>query len=77
MQNANPKDLLIVPEGLRTTESIKLHTETLLRTVDEFEEANADVVNYLGTKWKVYNVANRQIGGYYKVIAIDTKVAAS
>lgn len=73
VQNANPDDLLIVPEGLRTTESIKLHTKGILKTADEVGEVNADVVNYDCKKWRVYNVADRKIGGYYKAIAIRIK----
>ena len=73
VQNANPDDLLVVPEGLRTTESIKLHTTTFLKTVDEDGEASADLIAYNGVNWRVYNVANRKIGNYYKAVAIRIK----
>ena len=73
VQNANPKDLLVVPEGLRTSESIKIHTTSEMKTVDEVGETDADVVEYNSKNYRVYNVADRQIGNYYKAIAVRMK----
>lgn len=75
VQNANPKDMMMVDEGLRDQEGIKLHTQSELRTVEEVRETNADVVNYQGHEWRIYNVADRKIGGYYKAIAIQIKAS--
>jgi len=69
VQNASPKDLLVLEEGMRTEETIKLHTTfELVSQVDGV--SNGDKLTYLGSTYQVYNVANRQIGGYYKALAI-------
>jgi len=62
VQNATPKDLKVLPEGNRNDEAIKVHTT--------FEILEQDKIDYRGSVWLVYNVADRKIGGYYKAIAI-------
>lgn len=75
VQNANPDDMMIVPETLRTSEAIKIHTrsDAEIKTVDEVGETNADLVLWDNWKWRVYSVADRRIGGYYKAIAVRIK----
>lgn len=63
VQNATPNDLKVLPEGNRGDESIKIHTQFELII-------QSDVINYNGSSWLVFNVADRKIGGYYKAIAI-------
>lgn len=70
VQNANPRDLQVLPEGLRTTESIKIFSKTLFKTVEEAGQTNADTVQYEGFNWLVHSVARRTIGGYFKSIAV-------
>lgn len=62
IQNASPKDLLVLDEGDRTTESVKIHTITQL--------LEKDVVSYKGGSWLIKNVAHRFIGNYHKAIAV-------
>lgn len=74
VQSASSDDLLTVPEGLRTTESLKLHTKVLLKTVSEVGETEADLIVADGLTWLAQSVANRnQAGGYYKTICIRVK----
>lgn len=62
VQNATPDDLKVLPEGNRNDEAIKIHTT--------FQLLNQDIVSYKGLDWLVFNVANRYIGNYKKVIAV-------
>lgn len=69
VQNATPDDLEILPEGQRTNESIKIHTEYELIPQDG-TTTTGDIITYRGDNWLVHNVAHRHIGGYHKAIAI-------
>lgn len=62
VQNANPRDLKVLPEGDRNTEAIKIHTETEIK--------QKDLISYDSSSWLVSNISNRRIGNYYKVIAV-------
>ena len=61
VQNTTPKDLKVLPEGGRTEEVIKIHTKFELIPQEDY-------ILYDNANWLVNNVANRKIGGYYKVI---------
>lgn len=69
VQNALPDDLLTLPEGNRSEESIKIHT-TFELVPNVSNTTTGDRINYLNNVYLVHNVANRQIGGYYKAIAV-------
>lgn len=68
VQNANPDDLKVLPEGNRTDETIKLHTTTALQA--QTNTYNGDIITYHGDSYLVHNVANRRIGNYYKALAV-------
>jgi len=70
IQNANPDDLILLPEGTRTTEAVKIHTISTIKTVSEAGESNADTFDYNGSRYRVYDVFTRKIGNYVKAIAI-------
>ena len=74
VQQARPKDLQQLPEHDRTTETIVLHSETKLRTVDEKNGLPADVVQHDGQNWKVVAVSTHQSGvlDHYKMLAQRT-----
>jgi len=73
IQNATPTDLLVLPEGERTTESIKIHTTTLLATASETNGTAADEIEYKGGLYKIMSAADRKtLGNYYKAIAVYT-----
>ncbi len=74
VQNAQPNDLILLPEGTRSTEAVKLHTTTKINTVSEVGETNADTFTYDGDTYKIYDVFKRKIGNYYKGIAIRIKL---
>ena len=67
VQNATAEDLLVLEEGNRTSEGLKLHTTTKLYPVSD--GTYKDQISYDSETWTVYSVADRKIGGYYKVIA--------
>lgn len=69
VQNANAQDLEVLPEGDRSNETIKIHTKTQLIALVE-GTTEGDTVAYKGFNWKVYNVAARYIGNYFKAILI-------
>jgi len=73
IQNANPDDLILLPEGTRTTEAVKIHTTSIVRTVSEFSESDADQFIYDGSRYRVYDVFDRKIGNYVKAVAIRIK----
>lgn len=74
IQNANPDDLILLPEGIRTTESVKIHTVSKVKTVSEVGETDADQFLHDGKRYRIYNTADRKIGNYYKAIAIRIKL---
>lgn len=69
VQNANAQDLLVLPEGLRSEQTIKIHTTTRLIALIE-GTTSGDSVAYDGANWTVYNLADRKIGNYYKAILV-------
>jgi hypothetical protein len=75
LQNANPDDLQNLPEGLRTSEAIKVHSVERMVPVSESSQALADVILEDGKEYIVQSVANRKIGNYYKAIAVKRKAS--
>lgn len=70
VQNAQADDLILLPEGSRSSEAVKIHTVTKVKTVSENGESNADIFSYNGKTYKIYDVFERKIGNYYKAVAI-------
>jgi hypothetical protein len=69
VQNSEPRDLLVLEEGNRTSESIKIHT--IFRLYPEIASTHkGDIINYDNEQWLIYNVAYRFIGNYNKALAI-------
>ncbi len=73
VQNANADDLILLPEGTRTSEAIKIHTVTKVKTVSEDGETNADTLSYDGDTYRLYAVNKRKIGNYFKAVGIRIK----
>jgi len=73
VQNAQPDDLILLPEGTRSTEAVKIHTVSVVKTVSEVGETNADTFFYDGDTYRVYDVFKRKIGNYFKAVAIRIK----
>lgn len=74
IQNANPDDLILLPEGTRTTEAVKIHTTAEVKTVSEAGETDADQFLYNGHRYRIYDVFDRRIGNYFKAVAIRIKL---
>lgn len=71
VQNATPDEVMTLPEGERTKETIKIHSTELLATADEDNGIAADQIEYQGGLYKVMSVANRKtLGNYYKALAV-------
>lgn len=61
VQNATFRDLLVLEEGSRNIEAIKIHTQYPLMM--------NDIINYNNIHWLVFNIAYRAIGAYTKILA--------
>lgn len=75
LQNATAEDLQNLPEGLRTSEAIKVHSVSEMHPVSEGNQALADVILEDGKEYLIQSVANRKIGNYYKAIAVKRKAS--
>lgn len=70
VQPASGRDLLRLPEGLRTRETIAIWTSDELRTANETTGTPADVVGYGGASYQVELVEDwAGLGGFRKAIA--------
>lgn len=70
IQSAEPDDLILLPEGTRTTKAVKIYTTSSIQTVSEVGETDADQFDYDNSRYRVFDVANRKIGKYFKAVAI-------
>ena len=70
VQAPSAKDLLVLPEGLRTNSVIKLHSTSILQGVSEEDESTADRFEYRGRQYMVQSATDQAIGVYYKALAI-------
>lgn len=76
VQDATADDLLVLPEGERTEDSIKIHTKEFIQTASEAAQVAADTIVHEGELFKVMKVFKRKtLGNYYKAIAVRTGVA--
>jgi hypothetical protein len=62
VQPASSKDLLLLPEGERTRETVKVYTATELFTVDVVASRPADRFVYDGRTFEVLNVSTFKMG---------------
>jgi hypothetical protein len=71
IQIAEGRDLLILPEGLRSKEIIVVFTATLLTTAKATAPQNdADQLTYLGAQWEIVTAEDRSgPGNYYRCLA--------
>ena len=68
-QSLTANERLALPEAVRNKETVKVHTQTELKTADEVAQIDADVLTYQGKNYLVTQVFNRNtLGGYYKAI---------
>lgn len=70
IQPTTPQDLLRLPEGLRTKDSVTIWTDTLLRMALAPSGYKADVVEYQGQAYEVQTIWNwAESGEFYKAVA--------
>lgn len=63
---AQPKDLVLIPEGDRVTGALKVLThDRLLQTRDD---GLGDIVTYHGTRYKVSTVSDDSYYGFYRSV---------
>ena len=70
VQIANPDDMKLLPEGIMSIGSLKIHTKSELITISTVGEKGADTFSYNGFTYKIHTVFDTKIGAYYKGIAI-------
>ena len=63
-----------LPEGLRAEDAVIVYTETLLRTVDQFDGTKADQIELDGRRYEALNVENWARNGlrldHYKAVFV-------
>ena len=65
-------ELLLLPEGERTKEALKIYLEAELFTVDETCQRKADIITYFGKLYEVHKVERwTQLIPHFKVIAVN------
>lgn len=74
VQPLNEKETQALPEGNRTTATVKVYTDTRLfaeRQADGVNQNKADYLEYQGNKWKIIACSSYQSGliSHYKAIA--------
>jgi len=70
IQPVSGKDRMMLPEGIRSKEIIKLYTTFLLQTDNAEGSTKSDVVVYNGCRYDVITVEDWTVdGGYYKAVA--------
>ncbi len=71
VQPSPSRDLLLLPEGLRTRETKRFYSRCLVRTADVGGKHQADEIDYRGTTYEVQQVTDwEELGGYYRAIAV-------
>jgi len=71
VQSLTADERLVLPEAVRTKETIKIHTKTELLTSNESTSIDADIIVFNNLEWQINQVFNRSnIGGYYKAIGV-------
>jgi hypothetical protein len=72
IQPMNGRELLVLPEGERTREYIKLYTDTQLNMADPVTGAKGDLVSYKGRTWEVTQSNDWNLNDYahFKFLAV-------
>lgn len=68
-QSLTADERLVLPEAVRTKETVKFHSKVLFRTTDESTQVVADEILYQNIVYQIIQVFNRKnVGGYSKSI---------
>ncbi len=72
IQPMSAKDLMLLPEGVRSDQVIVIHSAEAMYSDDGGQGVQRnDLINYRDTRYKVYSVLNQSEYGFYKAIAIQ------
>jgi hypothetical protein len=71
VQPLKSHEMVRVPEGRRTTGSVKLYSQTRLQTADAKKQRQPDRFCWNGDEYEVLSVDDWSQGGYYKAIAVE------
>lgn len=71
VQPASPKDLQLLPEGMRNMATMVVYTTCELYTVRTSDSKIPDRFEYRGVSYQVHSVDDwYDLGGYYRCIAV-------
>ena len=73
VQQATPNELMMLPEAVRTRETLKIYAEEELRISDEKAGIKADSIVHNGKEYQVQKVDNWSYGNdlpHYKAICV-------
>jgi len=71
VQPARGKELQRLPEGRRTSESIKVYTTTPLFSAEVEDQNQPDILVWQGKKYQIETIDNwEEYGDYYKALAL-------
>lgn len=72
VQPLGGRELLLLPEGFRTRQALKVYSPELLRGADAEAGYEADRFEYLGETFEVYACEDwSEHGGYYRATAVQ------
>lgn len=74
VQNLKPNERLLLPEGRRTREAVKVYTEMKLRTTDEANSLPADILVWRGKQYEIMSVEDWTQTDLPHYLAIATKL---
>lgn len=70
-QPLNGKDRKALPEGVRTSETLKVYTKSAIRTADQHDGTPADEIDYNGRRFVAYTVEEwPTLQDHYKALLI-------
>lgn len=67
----SPHEMVRLPEGHRTTGSVKVYSQSKLLTADVAAHRQPDRFCWHGEEYEVLSVDDWSLGGYYKAIAVE------
>jgi hypothetical protein len=71
VQPVTGKEQLLLPEGVRTRQTVKIYSKMRLMTSSQSTSQRADIVNYKNQNYEVFTVEDwTDVGGFYKAICV-------
>lgn len=73
VQQPNSRELMVLPEGERAKNPVKILSKKPVRTADVVGSTNADVLIYQGNRYRIMAALNWQAYGYTGAMAVIEK----